>query len=150
MTLRLWQLLVLTALPALLVGLLLGRYVLPHNGPETEFYRHLNDAFEARQGNVDAQRRIEERYGTTVQNDDSATAQSNLRAAIPALEAYNADHGGYTGASLSTLRQSYDAGIEDVTIAHADRVTYCVESSSGSATYHKDGPAADIVTGPCP
>jgi hypothetical protein len=149
-TLKLWQILVLTALPALLGGVLIGRYAVPHNGPETDFYRHLNDAFEARRGDVDAQRRIAERYRTTVATDDASEVQANVRAAIPALEAYNADHGGYTGASLGTLRASYDAGIEDATVVRADRLTYCVESVSGSTAYHKDGPASDIVAGRCP
>jgi hypothetical protein len=143
-TLKLWQLLVLTALFALLAGTLIGRYVFPHNGPETAFYQHLNAAYEARAAGRAAA------VQQTSEESDAVTVQANVRAAIPALEAYNADHGGYTGATLAGLQRSYDAGVRDVTIVRADGATYCVESGSGSTEYHKDGPAAEILPGGCP
>jgi hypothetical protein len=146
-TLKLWQLLALTACTTLLAGVMLGRYVVPHNGPETTFYRHLNDAFEARRGNVAAQQRIAERTAGTVPPDETAAAY--VRAAVPALEAYNADHGSYVGVSLGALQRDYDAGVQNVTFVRADRSTYCVESTVGTTTYKKDGPAGDITPGRC-
>src|SRR6266540_3039144 len=36
-----------------------------------------------------------------------------------------------------------------LTIASADSVTYCVSSTVGGKVWNKNGPGADIVTGPC-
>jgi hypothetical protein len=91
-------------------------------------------------------------------------AEANVRASIPAVEAYFADNNGfagdfadgdastvgYTGMTVALLRQRYDAGIRDVRIVRADAKTYCVESGSGSGTFHKAGPAAQIEPGHCP
>ena len=79
-----------------------------------------------------------------------AAAQANVQAAVPAIEAYNADNGasGYTGATL-TLLKTYDAGVKGITVVSANQTTYCMESTVGNATYKKNGPGADIVTGAC-
>jgi hypothetical protein len=78
-----------------------------------------------------------------------ATAEQRIRETIPALEAYAADHNGYAGVTVAALR-TYDATIADVTIVHASRTTYCVESGAGTEQRHKDGPGAAIAAGPCP
>jgi hypothetical protein len=85
-------------------------------------------------------------YGS---GSDSAGAEANVRAAIPAIEAYYADHGMYRRATLRALRE-YDAGVARVRIISATRGSYCIESTVGGATYHKQGPAAAIVSGSCP
>jgi hypothetical protein len=77
------------------------------------------------------------------------TAEQRLRAAVPAIEGYAADHGGYAGMTLAGLRK-YDAGIVDITIVRASRDTYCIESGTGSETFHKDGPGESSAPGPCP
>ena len=148
MTLKLWQLLALTSCATLVIGIGVGRYVVPHNGPETTFYRHLNDAYEARRGSVAAQQRIAERTQTEAAPPEE-TAAAFVRAAVPALEAYNADHGSYARVSLTALQSQYDAGVQNVTIARADATTYCAESTVGSTTYKKEGPAGEIVPGRC-
>ena len=87
---------------------------------------------------------------------NNSAAKANVRAAIPAVEAYNADNtgtgasAGYTGMTVSLL-QAYDSAIvpTKLTIASANSVTYCVESVVGGKTSNKDGPGADIVTGTC-
>jgi hypothetical protein len=144
MAVKLWQPLALTLGATFLAGLVLGSYVVPHNGPETAFYRHLNDAYDARRHNVAAQQRIADGTQTP---PPAPVAADYVRAAVPALEAYNADHGSYSGASVSTLQ--HDAGIENVTVVRADRYTYCLESTVDSATYKKEGPAGEIVPGRC-
>jgi hypothetical protein len=51
------------------------------------------------------------------------------------------------------VRESYDASINDdgnATIVSAGADGYCIQSTVGSATYHKPGPTGDIVAGPCP
>jgi type IV pilus assembly protein PilA len=82
---------------------------------------------------------------------NKTAAQANVQAAVPAIEAYNADNGsnGYTGATL-TLIKTYDAGVKNVVIKSANATTYCMQSTVGSYSYKKAGPGADIVAGTCP
>ena len=83
--------------------------------------------------------------------NDSA-GQANVRAAIPGVEAYAADHGGYTGmkiAGAGGLQVSYDAGIKNVTVLSASASTYCLKSSSAGTAYYKNGPGGDITTTAC-
>lgn len=75
--------------------------------------------------------------------------QMNLRAAIPAIEAYYADNGTYAGMTDDLLRANYDAGIPTITLVRANKNTYCVESTVEGVTFHKAGPAKDIASGPC-
>jgi hypothetical protein len=77
------------------------------------------------------------------------TAQQRVRAAIPAIEGYAADHGGYAGMTIGGL-QRYDPAVADITIVRATRDTYCIESGTGAEQYHKDGPGGEIASGPCP
>jgi hypothetical protein len=77
------------------------------------------------------------------------TAERRLRAAVPAIEGYAADHDGYAGMTLAGLR-IYDAGIVDISIVRASRDTYCIESGTGSAMFHKNGPGESSAPGPCP
>jgi type IV pilus assembly protein PilA len=80
-----------------------------------------------------------------------SAAEANVRAAIPGIEAYNADHAGsYTGATSAVLQASYDAGIKHIDVVTANNTTYCIESSVGTSTYFKNGPANDIAKGSCP
>ena len=82
---------------------------------------------------------------------NNSAAQANVRAAVPGLEAYAADHAnGYTGATSAVLQASYDAGIKHVNIKTATATTYCLDSTVGQSTYKKAGPSADIVSGACP
>jgi hypothetical protein len=76
-------------------------------------------------------------------------AVTNVRAAIPALEAWNADHGTYTGATLAKLRKQYDYGLADVRVVFATRNDYCLESRVGDEVASKHGPAGDIVPQAC-
>ena len=82
---------------------------------------------------------------------NKSAAQANVRAAVPGIEAYNADHAtGYSGVHLTKLQLSYDAGIKNVTIKAATVGGYCVENTSpGTVTYHKSGPSGDIKAGGC-
>lgn len=80
---------------------------------------------------------------------DAGTAQRNLRAAIPAIEAYAADHDGYAGLTLEKIR-SYDRGIDGISVVWAVRSEYCLESTVGAETYHLNGPANPQAPGHCP
>ena len=82
---------------------------------------------------------------------NNAAAQANVRAAVPGLEAYAADHAtGYTGATSAVLQASYNAGIKHIIVKTANSTTYCIQSTVGNSIYKKAGPSADITTGACP
>ena len=82
---------------------------------------------------------------------NNAAAQANVRAAIPGMEAYAADHStGYTGATSAVLQASYDAGIKHINVKTATATTYCIDSTVGTSVYKKAGPSADITSGACP
>jgi type IV pilus assembly protein PilA len=80
-----------------------------------------------------------------------SAAKANVRAAVPGMEAFNADHNsGYTGVTLTKLQASYDAGIKNIKIVRANNTSYCVQNTTpATVTYHKGGPSGDIVTGVC-
>jgi prepilin-type N-terminal cleavage/methylation domain-containing protein len=82
---------------------------------------------------------------------ERSASQANVRAAIPGVEAYYADHTatGYSGLTSAVLRASYDAGIKNIQVVRATPGSYCIHSIVGQATYNKAGPAADIVSGAC-
>ena len=82
---------------------------------------------------------------------NKSAAQANVRAAVPGMEAFNADHAtGYVGVNLAKLQASYDTGIKNVTVRAATQGGYCVENTSpGTVTYHKSGPSGDIKSGAC-
>ena len=82
---------------------------------------------------------------------NASAAQANVRAAIPGIEAFNADHAsGYTGATLTKLQLSYDAGIKNVRVVRANNTSYCIENTNPTqVTYFKGGPSAGISKGVC-
>jgi hypothetical protein len=73
----------------------------------------------------------------------------NVRASIPAIEAYYADNLTYKGVTVELLRERYDAGIQGIRVVEANDQSYCIESTDGGFPWHKAGPAADIVPGDC-
>jgi type IV pilus assembly protein PilA len=81
---------------------------------------------------------------------NNTAAQANVRAAVPGMEAYNADRGTYTGATSAILQASYDQGIKNILVKSATATTYCIESTVGTSVYKKAGPGAAITAGACP
>ena len=83
---------------------------------------------------------------------NNSAAQANVRAAVPGMEAYAADHNGtaYSGATSALLQASYDAGIKNIRVKTANSTTYCIDSTVGNSTYKKAGPGAPISSGTCP
>jgi type IV pilus assembly protein PilA len=81
---------------------------------------------------------------------NNSAAMANVRAAVPGMEAFNADHGVYTGATSTVLQASYDQGIKNIFVKSATATTYCIQSTVGSAVFMKAGPGASIVAGSCP
>jgi type IV pilus assembly protein PilA len=82
---------------------------------------------------------------------NKSAAQANVRAAVPGMEAFNADHAtGYTGVTLTKLQGSYDAGIKNIRISVANATVYCIMNTvPGTVQYHKTGPSGDIKSGSC-
>jgi type IV pilus assembly protein PilA len=80
-----------------------------------------------------------------------SAAKANVRAAVPGMEAFNADHStGYKGVTLTILQASYDQGIKNIVIHSANSTTYCIQNTvPGTVTYHKVGPSGDIISGTC-
>ena len=81
---------------------------------------------------------------------NKSAAQANVRAAIPAVEAYYADNNTYAGMTLTYLQTTYDQGVKNIVVQAATSTTYCIYSTVGSENWKKDGPPSDIVTGTCP
>jgi hypothetical protein len=75
--------------------------------------------------------------------------EQKLRSAVPAIEAYASDNGGYAGMTLAGL-QRWDSTVTDIRIVWATRASYCIESGTDPDTSHKAGPGASIEPGPCP
>jgi hypothetical protein len=130
-SLKLWQLFVLAGLPALA-----GAAVLLSQN-RTEAAPPTRDAI------------VERTPKDYRALEDASSAQANVRAAVPALEAYYAGSGGYAGATPQGLRAKYDAGVRGISVVRATAKTYCIESTIGSSTFHKAGPTAGIVKGHC-
>ena len=81
---------------------------------------------------------------------NNSAAKANVRASIPAVEAYNADNSkGYSGMTLAKLT-AYDQGVKNVVIVGTPNATsYCIRSTVGTRTWYKRGPGGDITTGAC-
>jgi type IV pilus assembly protein PilA len=79
---------------------------------------------------------------------NNSAAQANIRAAVPGVEAFNADHKtAYSGVTLAKVQASYDAGIKGVSIYGGSTTTYCISSKVGTGkTYYKPGPGGDITS----
>jgi type II secretion system protein G len=78
---------------------------------------------------------------------EKSAAKANVRAALPAVEAYYADNGAYNALmTQAKLKASYDAGIKlaaDPTIYNAN--SYCIKSTVGTSTAHVTGPGGTIT-----
>jgi type IV pilus assembly protein PilA len=85
-------------------------------------------------------------------------AAANVRAAIPAAEAFFSDYGSYTGMTLASLK-AIDSGLnlESVTVINTPTAGagYCLQSDSngetaqGSDDHKVTGPGGDVVAGTC-
>jgi type IV pilus assembly protein PilA len=89
-------------------------------------------------------------YLTFKDRANKAAAQANVRSAVPGVEAYAADNGGYTGMTLTAL-QGIDAGIKNIQVVGTPTATsYCIQNSDNTGyTFSKAGPQADITEAAC-
>lgn len=77
-----------------------------------------------------------------------ARAQELLRHAVPAIEGFSVDHGGYRRMTIAKIR-AYDAGVRKIKIVWAERNRFCIETTS-EPTHHLLGPAEGAKRGSCP
>jgi prepilin-type N-terminal cleavage/methylation domain-containing protein len=69
-------------------------------------------------------------------------AKSNLRAALPSVEAYYSDNSGYAGMTIATLKARYDSAIAPrVSIYGIPTATsYCITDTEGGHAWSVNGP----------
>ena len=80
---------------------------------------------------------------------EDATAKSNIRVAVPAIEAWRADNGGYSGMTQASLASQYSPGIQGIVVVSAGAASYCVSAPAGSRAWYKAGPDAQITATAC-
>ena len=75
---------------------------------------------------------------------NSRAAEADIRAAVPSMEAYYADHGHYTG-----VTQRRDQGVDrlrcvfgDVGRQHRRTASYCITATVGGKSWSLKGPGA--------
>jgi type IV pilus assembly protein PilA len=91
---------------------------------------------------------------------NNSAAKANVRAAIPAIEAFNADNtgtgnsAGYAGMTVALLRDTYDSELSTTKLSFGSAaptsLTYCVQSTVGGKTWRKNGPGAALENQTCP
>jgi hypothetical protein len=80
-------------------------------------------------------------------NPDARIAKANVRAGVPAAEAYYSDNETYAGMTAERLRQ-YDSEYA-ATVVSATDTAYCLEATAGTETFSLTGPGGSVVPGPC-
>ena len=75
-------------------------------------------------------------------------AASNVRAAIPAAEAYYSDKGNYTGMTSTYLRLSYDKGLSStLRVTQSGGTSYCISNQQGNHIQRANGPGGQATSG---
>lgn len=87
-------------------------------------------------------------YGARERSSD-AVARTNIRSAIPAIEAFHADNGAYSGMTVAALRATYSPGIGNLVVHWTAPQDYCISSSVNGRTWWKQGPASSITMASC-
>ena len=83
--------------------------------------------------------------GFAVRASDSS-AKADLRAAMPAVEAYRADNGSYVGMTVSALL-AYDNGLATGLGIHGSptATSYCLTDTIGGRVWSVSGPGAAVA-----
>jgi type IV pilus assembly protein PilA len=74
---------------------------------------------------------------------NSRAAEADIRAAVPSMEAYYADHGHYTNVTQPIIKASIDSGVSSaMSVADTVNGTYCITATVGNKTWSLRGPGA--------
>jgi len=76
-------------------------------------------------------------------------AQANVRTAVPAVEAFYADHGTYAGMEAAGALTAIDAGVKITVVGTPTSTSYCISNTQGIFTFYKNGPAGEITETAC-
>lgn len=77
---------------------------------------------------------------------NNAAAQSQVRSALPAVEAYYSDNGTYVGMNLTTLRL-IDPSVQVAVLGTPTANSYCIRDLDvATPNWYKRGRAGDVVT----
>jgi prepilin-type N-terminal cleavage/methylation domain-containing protein len=87
-------------------------------------------------------------YGAKERSSD-ATARANIRSAVPAIEAYRSENGGYVGMTAAGLKSTYSSGIAGIVVEWSTDDDYCVSSTLNGRSWWKQGPAGIITRTAC-
>jgi hypothetical protein len=79
-----------------------------------------------------------------------AAAEADVSAALPAMQAYGTEHGGYLGATIDTLRQLSPELDSSLSLHDVTATSYCLESTVRTAVASVTGPGGAIVSAACP
>ena len=83
------------------------------------------------------------------ERSSDAVARTNIRSAVPAIEAYQAEAGGYAGMTAAGLRSTYSPGIGNIVVEWSTDDDYCVSSTQNGRSWWKQGPAGAITMTSC-
>jgi type IV pilus assembly protein PilA len=76
---------------------------------------------------------------------ETRAAQSDIRGALPSVEAFYADKGTYSGLTVAHIRSSIDAGISNkVVLSGLGSAAYCVGATIGNNSWSVQGPGASM------
>jgi type IV pilus assembly protein PilA len=81
---------------------------------------------------------------------NKSAAQANVRAAVPAAEAFYADNGTYVGMTRAALLLIDSAVKLDEDPSPVTATSYCLQSTVGGQIARKNGPAASVELAACP
>jgi prepilin-type N-terminal cleavage/methylation domain-containing protein len=79
-------------------------------------------------------------------------AKSLVFQAVPSLETYYADHGGYAGVTMAGLKAGYDQALDTtrISLANVTADSYCVQATYSGEIWRKNGPGQLPEKLPCP
>jgi type IV pilus assembly protein PilA len=81
----------------------------------------------------------------------NSAAKANVRAALPAVEAFYADAGTYTGMDLAALKLvDQNVKLDGDPVVPAAGTSYCIDATVSGKTWKISGPSTtDAVAGAC-
>jgi len=88
-------------------------------------------------------------YSGAREKAGDVTAKSNIRIAVPAIEAYQSDNGTYVGMTLPVLQATYSPGVQEIEIVSAGASAYCVRSTIAGRSWYLSGPGGAVTTTAC-